>query len=100
MTVTEIPVIDAPRQTLETVLNGRAVGMTLDHSPTTDRWNLAIAVDGVTVLCGRRLVTGVDLLAPFDLGLGGLVVLEIEKGAKPDRKGLPSGACRLYAVAP
>src|SRR5690606_42032941 len=45
---------------------------------------------------GRRIVTGIDMLAPFNLGIGAMFALAEKDGAVPDRNNLPRGIVRLY----
>lgn len=97
-TVTEIPVIDAPFQTLTTSLNGTPVGLALSYNETSDRWSFDLSVKGEIVITGRRIVLGVDLLKPFGLGLGKLVAVDWDGvGAEPGRSDLPAGLVRLLS---
>lgn len=95
-TVKEIRVIDAPFQTLETVMGGKAVRLRLAHNTVTDRWSFDLWIAGVLVLSGRRLVKAADMLKPFGFGIGKLVVVDWDgTGAEPGRSELPAGECRL-----
>lgn len=94
----ELPVIDAPRQRWNCVLNGRRCEFDLAYNPTTQRWSFDLRVDDTLVLAGRRIVTGIDLLQPFDFGIGRLIAWPMEKGAEPGRTELPSGRVRLFNV--
>lgn len=42
------------------------------------------------------MVTGIDLIAPFNLGIGAIFALVEKDGALPDRNNLPRGIVRLY----
>ncbi len=96
MAVYEITVIDAPWQRLETYLNDTAVAIELFWNETTARWSMTLEIEGVTVLTGKGLVTGVDLLAPYQFGIGSLYVVDWEGlGGSPGRDALPSGQFRL-----
>ena len=88
--------VDEPRQKFSVLLNRRRVTFELWYSQTSDRWSMDLAIDGAPVLHGRRIVTGVDLLAPFNLGIGILFAWPETPGAVPDRRALPLGAVRLY----
>ena len=95
-TLRELPIIQAPFQRFETSLMGQAVSFTLAFNAFTGRWSFGLEIAGVAVLSGRRLVPGVDLLAPFNLGLGKLVLVDWEaNGAEPGRNELPAGKYRL-----
>lgn len=89
-------ILDEPRQKFSVLLNRRRVTFEIWYSLTSDRWSFDLSVDGAPVLHGRRIVTGVDLLAPFNLGIGILFALPVTPGAVPNRAGLPLGEVRLY----
>ena len=99
-TVYEIPIIDAPFQRLQTVLNGKAVTILLSYSARANRWSLGLERGDETILAGRRLVPGVDLLKLFNFGLGKLALLQAVAGdAEPGRSELPAGIFRLYSLS-
>lgn len=89
-------ILDEPRQKFSVLLNRRRVTFELWYSLTSDRWSMDLAIDGAPVVHGRRIVTGVDLLAPFNLGIGILFAAPEVRGAVPDRRSLPLGEVRLY----
>jgi len=92
-----LSVIDAPRQSFSAVLNGKRVTIGLAFNVTAGRWMMDLAVNGVEVLRGRRIVTDTDLLFPFDLGIGAIFAADYEGGgAAPDYDALVSGRVRLY----
>lgn len=92
-----IPIIEAPRQVLSMVLGARRCTIGLNYNTLIDRWMLDLSIDAVPVLAGRRVVTGVDLLAPFDFGIGMLIAGGYETAdTEPDYEALTSGAVRLY----
>lgn len=92
----EFAIIDEADQQFATVLGGRRVTIRLRYNVTTDRWNMDLSIDDQPVLTGRRIVTGVDLLAPFNLGIGSIFAMAEQAGAMPDRNNLPRGIVRLY----
>lgn len=96
----EIPVADAPDQEFSVVLSNRRVTFRLRYAPFNERWSLDLSLDDVPVLHGRRIVTGIDLLAGFDFGIGHLIAMPSQDGANdpPGRTQLPSGVVRLYHV--
>lgn len=96
----EIPIIDAPSQRFTTTLAGRRCDFLVNYSTWADRWSFDLDVDGVRVLSGRRIVLGVDLLAPFNFGIGSLVAAPWSDGAEPGRAELPSGRVRLFHYDP
>lgn len=94
----EFRILDEPRQKFSVLLNRRRVTFELWYSITSKRWSMDLAIDGAPVLHGRRIVTGVDLLAPFNLGIGILFAFPEVAGAAPDREALPLGIVRLYHI--
>jgi hypothetical protein len=92
----EFRILDEPRQKFSVLLSGRRVTFELWYSLTTDRWSLDLAIDGAPVLTGIRIVTGVDMLAKFNLGIGILFAWPEVSGSVPDRSALPLGNVRLY----
>lgn len=96
----EFPIIDTADQQFGVIMNTRRVTIRVRYNPTVDRWSFDLSVDDTPVLYGRRIVTGVDLLAPFRLGLGALFAVATAAGLNPDRQGLPSRLVRLYTASP
>lgn len=97
----EFPVIDAADQQFGAYLNRRRVTFRLRYNPTSDRWSFDLSLDDQPVLHGRRITTGVDLLAPYNLGIGRLYALAPGPNAQiePDRRALPDGLVRLYHMS-
>lgn len=91
----EFKITTAPKQKFSVVLQGRRVTFVLWYNPRSDRWSFDLALDDEPILHGRRIVTGVDLLKPFNLGLGALIAYS-EKGLEPNRDNLPNGTVKLY----
>ncbi|HEV7258927.1 MAG TPA: hypothetical protein VGN82_14195 [Bosea sp. (in: a-proteobacteria)] len=97
----ELPIIDAPSQAFTTTLAGRRCDFAVNYSTFDDRWSFNLDVDGVRVLSGRKIVLGVDLVAPFALGIGSLIAAPWgDEGAQPGRTELPSGRVRLFHYDP
>lgn len=95
-TYTEVPVIDAASQQMSTSLGGQRFDFSLDFNAVSSRWTLGIAVDGVVLERGRRVVLGANLFE----GIGGIYgqLRAVDwggTGAQPGRTELPSGAVRL-----
>lgn len=100
MNLVEIPVIDAPFQRLETVLNDTPVEITLTWSEWAGRWSMSLVLAGTIIVQGRRLVPGVDLLRGYGLSLGRLFLVDwTGLGGEPDRKALPAGDFRLIQAS-
>lgn len=91
----EFEIADHADQKFATTLNNRRVSMRLRHNPTNDRWSLDFSIDGEAVLHGRRIVSGSDLLAAFNLGIGAIFALP-EGDDLPGRTQLPQGRVKLY----
>ena len=92
----QIKVLDAPKQKFSVLLERRRVTFELWYNVTTDRWTMDLSIDGAPVLQGRRIVTGVDLIAPFNFSIGALFALAEASGDVPDRDALPQGTVKLY----
>lgn len=101
MAYREITIIDAPSQAFTTTLAGKRCDFVVNCSTWANRWSFDLDVDGVRVLSGRRIVLGVDLVAPFNLGIGSLVAAPWgDEDAEPGRTELPAGRVRLFSYDP
>ena len=89
-------ITDHADQQFGTIIDGRRVTIRLRYNQTSDRWSFDLSIDDTPVLHGRRVVTGIDLLAPFGLGLGMLIAAAVTPSARPGRAALPAGEVRLY----
>ncbi len=89
-------ILDQADQQFGTIIGGRRVTIRLRYNPTSDRWSFDLSIDDSPVLHGRRVVTGIDLLAPFDFGLGVIFAASVTDDAEPDRAALPNGTVRLF----
>jgi hypothetical protein len=92
-------VVDYADQQFGTIINGRRVTIRLRYNTTMDRWSFDLSIDNLPVLTGRRIVTGVDLLKPFNLGLGAIIAVAVTPGAVPDRAALPAGTVLLIQAS-
>lgn len=92
----ELSIIDAADQQFGMVLDNRRVTIRVRYNPTSERWSFDLSVDDLPVIHGRRIVLGVDLLAPFALGLGAIFAVSTAAGDEPDRDALPAGLVRIY----
>jgi hypothetical protein len=96
MAAYEIPIINAPFQRLQSVLNQKNVGLVLAWNTWLGRWALSVEIDDVEVVSGLRLVPGTDLVRDFGLGIGQLVLVDwAGRGGDPGYAELPSGEFRL-----
>lgn len=96
MALSEITVIDAPWQRLETYLSDTAVTLELMWNESSNRWALSVEREGVPLVAGRRLVPGIDLFAGYRLDIGRLFLVDwTQAGGEPDRDALPAGDWRL-----
>lgn len=86
-------------QRFGTIINNQRVTFRIWYSATTDRWSFDLSLDDEPVLYGRRIVTGIDLLAPFDYNIGVVFAASVTDGAEPGRNELPSGEVRLYQIS-
>lgn len=94
--MTRFEIIDAADQQFSAILNNRRVTIRLRWNAHANRWMFDLAIDDVPVLNGRRVVAGLDLLAPFKFGLGVIFAAPLKDGTEPDRQALPRGTVRLY----
>ncbi len=89
-------ILDQADQQFGTIIDGRRITLRVRYNPSSDRWSFDLSIDDKPVLQGRRIVTGIDLLAPFDFGLGVIFAASVTEGAEPDRSALPAGTVRLF----
>lgn len=64
-------------QTFTANLGGKELTFRLDFMTYVENpaWNLDISMKGETLVCGLLLKCGVDLLKPYHLGIGKLVMV-------------------------
>lgn len=89
-------IIDAADQQFGTIINNQRVTIRLRWNLSSERWSFDLAIDDLPVLTGRRIVCGIDLLSPFNFGIGAIFALPAVPGAEPGREELPAGDVRLY----
>lgn len=92
----EIKVINEPKQKFSLLLNNRRVTFELWYNSALDRWMFDVSIDGAPVLAGRKIVTGIDLIKPFNFGIGAIFAMVETQGGEANRNGLPNGLVRLY----
>lgn len=88
-----------PDQQFGVIINNRRVTVRLRYSAVTNRWSFDLSLDDVPVLYGRRIVTGIDLIAPFDFGIGMLFSGGNTDAIVPDRNTLPAGEVIFFQVS-
>jgi hypothetical protein len=95
--VNELIITDASDQEFTTIVAGRRCTFRVRFNVTTQRWSFDLKIGDTQMLVGRRIVLGVDLLAPFDFAIGSILAIDYEgNGNLPDRVGLPQRRVRLY----
>lgn len=95
----EIVLTDAPDQEFSTILNGRRCRLRFRYSPTTERFSFDLDIGDVPAIRGRRVVLGVDLLAPFGLGIGRIFAADYEgKGALPTKAAIAERRVRIFHI--
>lgn len=80
-----IPIIDAAVQEFALTLNNKRCSFRWVINVWADRWSMDLAIDDDYILRGRRIVTGVDLIAPFGFGIGRLYAVPVAPGIAPTR---------------
>lgn len=97
----EFKIIDAPDQQFGAILQGRRTTIRLRYSPLINRWSFNLAIDDQLVLRPRKIVTGVDLLDPFNFGIGMLKAMRIDplSDVEEGYDELVQGLVRLYHIS-
>ena len=70
MTAVEFTIIDAADQMFSAILGRKRTTLRIRYNPTNNRWSFNLSIDDKPVLHGRRIVTGINLLAPYDFDVG------------------------------
>ena len=96
MAVSRLKITDAGDQKFDIVVNGQRVGIRLRNNVSIDRWSIDITIDDVDVLLGLRVVSDVDLLEPYALGIGSLYAGSGVLGATINYDTLTNGEVGLY----
>lgn len=72
-----------PAQSFSIVLNGVGYNMSAKWNSRAGFWTLDIAdEDGAIIISNIALKAGLDLLYPFNLGIGGLYVYDVSETGK------------------
>lgn len=73
----ELPVTNDPSQSFVTQLGDVKYQFDIQYNSRSGIWSLTLAVEnGATLFYGQALVLGADLLEPYSLGIGSLVVFD------------------------
>lgn len=91
-------IIDSADQKFSKILNNRRVTFRLRFNHTSRRWSMDLAIDGDYVLHGRRIVPNVDLIEPFNFGIGVIFAFS-HNGDQPGRKELVDGRVKIYQTS-
>lgn len=81
--LSEIDVNGDPGQVFSLVVDGQKISLRLRYNTSSERFSMDLAIDETPRLTGRKVVTNVDLLKPFDLGIGAIFA------AAPDGSPVP-----------
>lgn len=101
MALSEFNIINAPGQRFSTVIADQKVTIRLRYNTLSDRFAMDLAIDEVPVLTGRKVVSEVDLLSPFDFGIGAIFAADIDgRGREPTLDAFVAGHVKLFHYAP
>ncbi|MCO5164661.1 MAG: hypothetical protein M9939_26585 [Mesorhizobium sp.] len=93
----QLSIIDAPGQVFSTVVDGRKVTIRLRYNVQAERFAMDLAIDETDVLKGRKVVAEIDLLAPFDFGIGSIFAADVDrKWRPPTLANFVNGAVKLF----
>lgn len=93
----ELPVSGQPGQVFSTVTNGQKITIRLRYNTVTERFSMDLSIDEVAVLTGVKLVSNIDFLEPFDLGIGKLFVAGVRDAeTAPTLSAFAEGRVKLY----
>lgn len=95
----EFTITDDAEQEFTVILNGKRCTIRLRYNVSADRWMMDLKIDEATVLSGRRLVLDVDVIAPYDFGVGVLFISALGQDTKPDRFCFSEGRVRMFSAS-
>lgn len=97
----EIILTDAADQEFTTILNDLRCTFRFRWNVLGGFWTFDLWVREELVLLGRKVVLGVDLVAPFNFGIGAIFAVDYEgKGLLPDRTSVPERRVRIFHADP
>jgi len=101
MALSEFDIIDAPGQVFSTGVNGQKVTSRLRYNVESQHFSMDLGIDDVPVLSGRKVTSEVDLLQPFDFGIGSIFAADVDgKGRQPTLENFAAGVVKLYHYVP
>lgn len=89
----EIPLTSSPEQLFSVTLGGEKYDMRVTINSRTGVWSLSLGQDGETLVDGVALVGGVDVFAPYNIGIENAYVVNL------DEPNLDPGRDNLGAVS-
>lgn len=94
--ITEIEVLDHPDQEFLIRLGNKDIRIKLLFNPSSNRWTMDIWINENLALCGRKIITGIDIIARYELEIGHIYAIDTRASpAQPERYSFTSGDVRL-----
>lgn len=101
MALSEFDIIDAHGQIFSTVVDNRKITIRLRYNEESEHFSMDLGVDDVPYLTGRKVTSEIDLLQPFDFGIGSIFAADVDgKGRPPTLANFVSGVVKLYHYVP
>jgi hypothetical protein len=98
--LSEIQVTSDPGQIFSLVVDGQKVSLRLRYNTHSERFSMDLSIDETPRLTGRKVVTNVDLLKPFDFGIGSIFAAAPDGSpVKPTIDAFAARQVRLYHYA-
>lgn len=86
-------IADAADQRFDIIVSGQRVSIRLRWNETSQAWSMGLSISTVPKIEGRKIVGGVNLLAAFNLGIGGIFA---DGDGPPSYDQLVTGARKIY----
>lgn len=99
--ISELVVLDRPYQTLEMEMNGVKIRWYIKYNVKFDYWTFDLYKGAKPLLHGRRIVLDIDLLAPYNFGLGQIICIHSPTKLvtkEPNRQNLPARETKLLLL--
>jgi len=94
----EFKISDAADQKFSAIINNRRVTFRFRYNYVSESWFFDLALDGDYVLHGRKIIPNVDLIDPYDFGIGSLFA-HSETKVRAGRQEMVNGLVRFYQVS-